>query len=123
MMKLVLMFLLMAFGANAQKQIYNVQQYCVDEAPFQSDKCDIKGNEYSFVFVDAKKDEVALYISDTKITFEIVAVKTTERGFIYTLKDQTGAVEMTINKAQDKIVFIGSTRHITLKVGKSTKMT
>lgn len=113
---------MMGVGAFAQKQVYNVQQYCIDELPFHSDSCDIKGNEYSFVFVDTAKKEVAVYLSDTKILYNIESVVSDERGLTYTLKDKTGNVEMTVNKAQNRVVITGSTRKISLIVGKSTKM-
>lgn len=122
-MRILLLMLVMTSGLFAQEQIYNVQQYCIDNKPFTSQGCDIQGNEYSFVFVDETKNEVVLFLSDTKISYQIVEQskpKASEAGG-YKLKSSQGLVDMRIDATKSTIEFVNPERRITLKVGKSTK--
>ncbi len=116
--------LLFTSGMLAQDKIYNVQHYCIDNKPFTAVGCDLSGTEYSFVFIDSGKKEVVLFLSDTKLTYEIVKSESNDSGRIqdYTLRNQEGITEMTVSADKTKIDFIHPQRQITLKVGKSTKL-
>ena len=54
-MKKLILMLLMSSGAFAQQRVYNVQQYLIDEKPFHKGEYDLKGNEYSFIFINNDK--------------------------------------------------------------------
>jgi hypothetical protein len=120
-MKKVLLLLLLTSGVYAQRQVFNVQQYCIDETPFRDKSCDISGNEYSFVFLDVNKSEVVFFLTELKFEYQIISTKSEVENTIYTLKNKTGTTKMQINKAKTKIEFLSSERHIYLTVGKSTK--
>jgi len=116
---------LTALAAQAQKQIYNVQWYCVDQKPFKKGQCDLSGNEYSFVFVDPAKKQVAFFFSDMKLKYNIAdsyADATDANYRYYVLENQNGRTDMRINKAGNKIEFIEPDKVIYLTVGKTTKL-
>lgn len=123
-MKKIILFLLLSVGAYSQSQVFNVQQYCVDEAPFYKDQCDISGNEYSFVFMDVQKKDVTLFFTDTKFKYKIAGVQADKAtGYTtYSLTGNRGSVEMKINASKTKIEFLYPETRIYLTVGKSTKM-
>jgi hypothetical protein len=121
-MKNILIMLLLTTGVYAQKQVFNVQQYCIDEKPLQNGDCDIKGNEYSFVFLDVKKSEVVLFLSDIKFVYQIIASKKDANYTLYALKNGVSHAEMRLNGDKTKIEFLQPSRHIKLTVGKSTKL-
>lgn len=117
--------LLLSVSAFAQKQVYNVQWYCVDEKPFKKEQCDISGNEYSFVFVDATKKEVVFFFTSMKLKYAITDSyqDATDSNYnYYVLENEQGRVDMRINKAGNKIEFIHPDKIIYLTVGKSTKL-
>lgn len=120
-----LMFLLFISGyAAAQERVFNVQEYCVDEKPFAKGSCDIKGNEYSFVFLDSAKNDVVFFFTNMKLKYKILESKVYAPDPNYTfylLKGDSGIVEMKINKQQTKIEFIYPNNHIYLTVGATTK--
>ena len=123
-MKILLLMLSLSTGLFAQEQIFNVQQYSIDNKPFKTQGYDLTGNIYSFVFVDKSKNEVVLFLSDTQIKYtieeEIKGTSTTPTS--YKLRNADGVVEMSINKSKTKIEFLEANRRISLKVGKSTKL-
>ncbi len=123
MKKLVLM-LLITSGIYAQEQVFNVQRYCIDELPFKKGECNIEGNEYSFVFLDKKKNDVVFYLTATKMKYKIVAsgISPLDKNYtVYTLENEKEQIEMRINKQHTKIEFLYPNNHIYLTVGKSTK--
>lgn len=110
---------------HAQKQIYNVQWYCVDEKPFKNGQCDVSGNEYSFVFVEPSKKQVAFFFASMKLKYTIVDSykDTNDPNYqYYVLESGNGRTYMRINKAGNKIEFIEPDKVIYLTVGKSTKL-
>ena len=110
---------------NAQKQIYNVQWYCVDQKPFKKGQCDISGNEYSFVFVDQAKKQVAFFFAGMKLKYTIAdsyADATDPNYRYYVLESEKGRTDMRIDKAGKKIEFIEPDKVIYLTVGKTTKL-
>jgi hypothetical protein len=124
MNKLILMLLLTG-SAYAQEQVFNVQRYCVDEIPFKKGECDISGNEYSFVFLDTKKNDVVLFLTDTRLEYKIVSsgVQSSDPNYTrYTLENKSGQIEMKVNKLHTKMEFLYPNSHIYLTVGKSTKL-
>ena len=120
-MKRIVLMLLLTSGVYAQKQVYNVQQYCIDEKPFKQGQCDMSGNEYSFVFLDVKKSEVVFYLTEVKFQYQIITTQTDSSSTIYTLKNGIDETMMKVNNAKSKIEFLTPNRHIYLTVGKSTK--
>lgn len=120
-MKKLIFMLLLTSGLYAQRQVFNVQRYCIDEKPLKNGECDIDGNEYSFVFLDVKKKEVVFFLTDLKFEYQIIATKMGSDNTSYTLKNSFGETEMKVNKANNKIEFLTPLRHILLTVGKSTK--
>ena len=124
-MKKLFFILLIAGSLSAQKQVFNVQQYCIDEKPFKRGSFDIKGNEYSFVFLDTKKEEVVFFLTQMKLKYHIVSTNVDEGEKEYTnyvLKGNTGLVDMRINRSHTKIEFLYPDKHIYLMVGATTKM-
>ena len=116
--------LLISASAFAQKKVYNVQRYCVDEKPFAKGDCDISGNEYSFVFMDEAKKEVTLFLTNIKMPFRIdssVVSQVDPQYTVYTLSDAKGVYEMRLNKAGNKMEFHLPDNRIYLTVGASTK--
>lgn len=111
-------------GLFAQEQIFNVQQYSIDNKPFNTQGYDLTGNEYSFVFVDKAKNEVVLFLSDTQIkyTIEQETKATSSSPTTYKLRNAEGIVDMSIDKSKTKIEILEPNRRILLKVGKSTKL-
>jgi len=125
MKKLIVMLLMLAGSVYSQQQVFNVQKYCVDEAPFKKGECNLSGNEYSFVFMDIKKNEVVFFFTDTRLEYAIVdsAVSSTDPNFThYTLENATGRAELKVNKQKTKMEFLYPNSHIYLTVGKSTKL-
>ena len=120
-MKNLILMLLLTSGVYAQKQVFNVQQYCIDEKPFMKGQCDITGNEYSFVFLEIQKKEVVFFLTELKFKYQITDTKADATHTIYTLKNETGETTMTVNNARTKIAFLAPHRNIFLTVGKSTK--
>lgn len=116
------MFFWLTMGVYAQKQVFNVQQYCIDEKPMRNGDCDIKGNAYSFVFLDLNKNEVILFLSDLKFEYQIIASKKDANDILYALKNGVSHAEMRLNANRTKIEFLQPGRHIKLTVGKSTKL-
>ena len=123
-MKILLLMLTLSTGLFAQEQIFNVQQYSIDNKPFKTQGYDLTGNEYSFVFVDKSKNEVVLFLSDTQIKYSIEEVNkgTSSTPTTYKLRNAEGIVDMSIDKSKTKIEFLEPNRRISLKVGKSTKL-
>lgn len=124
-MKNWIAFLLLAFSATvfSQEKIYNVQWYCVDEKPFAAKQCDISGNEYSFVFLDEKKQEVVFFFTSMKIKYAISSVDKTDKGFArYDLIREGRPTEMRIYSSGKKIEFHDEDRLIELITGASTKL-
>jgi hypothetical protein len=110
---------------HAQKQIYNVQWYCVDQKPFKKGQCDISGNEYSFVFIDVAKKQVAFYFTEMKLKYTITDSyqDTTDPTYrYYILENENGRTDMRVSKTGDKIEFIEPDKVIYLTVGKTTKL-
>ena len=123
MKKLIFMFLLTG-SIYAQKQVFNVQRYCIDEKPFKPSECNISGNEYSFVFLDTQKREVVFFLTATKMKYKIInsGVFSLDKNYtIYTLENEQEQVEMRINKQQTRIEFLYPNTRIYLTVGTSTK--
>ena len=123
-MKKLILLLFCAFGMSAQNQVFNVQQYCVDQSPFKKGQCDISGNEYSFVFLNTKKKELVFFFTDIKLKYNIVAVSVSSSNpkvSSYTLQNKQGLVTMNLNQAKTKIEFLYPDKHIYLTVGNSTK--
>jgi hypothetical protein len=121
-MKKVILMLLLISGVYAQKQVFNMQHYCIDEKPLKNGECDTSGNEYSFVFLDVKKSEVVFFLTDIKFEYQITATKTDSNNTSYTLKNDSGKMKMKVNNAKTKIEFLAPERRIVLTVGKSTKL-
>ncbi|HEX8269042.1 MAG TPA: hypothetical protein VF581_04045 [Flavobacterium sp.] len=121
-MKKIIAALLFTSGLFAQDQVYNVQKYCIDELPFVKGSCDISGNEYSFVFVDAKKKDVVLFIGGQKMQFKIVDVTKDPASTKYKLTNTAGEVAMNINAQSTRMEFLFPERRIYLTTGKSTKL-
>lgn len=108
----------------AQKKVYNVQRYCIDEKPFSKGACDISGNEYSFVFMDEAKKEVTLFLTNIKMPFKIessVVSQVDPQYRVYTISDSKGRYEMRLNKTGNKMEFHLPDNRIFLTVGASTK--
>lgn len=120
-MKNIILVLLFTSGVYAQKQLFNVQQYCIDEKPLKQGQCDLKGNEYSFLFLDAKKKEVVFFLTEIKFQYQITATQTDSSHTIYTLKNDAGETTMKVNNTNTKIEFRSPDRNVFLTVGKSTK--
>lgn len=120
-MKNLILLLLLTSGVYAQKQVFNVQQYCIDEKPLKEGQCDQKGNEYSFLFLDPDKKEVVFFLTEIKFEYQITATQADSNYTIYTLKNDRGESTMKVNNAKTKIEFRSPERHIFLTVGKSTK--
>lgn len=122
-MKSLIVMLLFTCTIYSQKQVYNVQKYCIDERPFKATGCDISGNEYSFVFIDNKSKQVVLFLSNQRMEYQIAApVKFTSNGdTVYALQNGTGPGELRISKLNTKMLFTFAERNIMLTVGKSTK--
>jgi hypothetical protein len=124
-MKKLILLLLLTTGLYAQEHVYNVQWYCVDEAPFKKGDCDISGNEYSFVFLDTEKEKVVFFFTSQKMEYKIVNTVVGEINpdfTVYTLEDVKGQIEMRLNKAKTKMEFIYPNYHIYLTTGNSTKL-
>ncbi|MEZ7497816.1 hypothetical protein QO200_03600 [Flavobacterium sp. Arc3] len=124
-MKYFILLLLLSSSVYSQEQVFNVQRYCVDEFPFKIGECDISGNEYSFVFVDRKKDDVVFFFTNMKLKYKIIkaVVYSQDPNYtLYSLENAEGHVEMKINKQNTKMEFLYPNNHIYLTVGKSTKL-
>ncbi len=124
MKTLLILLLLVSAAVQAQKKVYNVQHYCVDEKPFAKGECDISGNEYSFVFMDEAKKEVKLFLTNVRMAFRIessVVSQLDPQYRVYTLSDAKGTYEMRINKAGNRMEFHLPDNRILLTVGASTK--
>lgn len=124
-MKKIVLLLLLTSGLYAQKETFNVQQYCVDVKPFKKGECDISGNEYSFVFLDHAKKQLVFFFTDTKLDYKIVESHIEELHPDYTsftLENEKNSMTMRMNKQKSKIEFIDASNHIYLTVGKSTKL-
>lgn len=121
-MKKIIIMLLLTSGVYAQKQIFNVQQYCIDEKPLKNKECDITGNEYSFLFLDVKEKEVVFFLTEIKFKYQIIDFKKDSNNTVYKLKNDFGETEMKVNNAKTKIEIISPDRTIFLTVGKSTKL-
>jgi hypothetical protein len=122
-MKKLILLLLISGAMYSQEQVFNVQQYCIDEKPFKKGECDITGNEYSFVFVDAKKNDVVFFLTNMKLKYEIVSTVVSDtKSTVYVLKNESGEIEMHVNKQKTRIDFFYPDKEIHLKVGKSTKL-
>jgi hypothetical protein len=109
----------------SQERVFNVQRYCIDELPFKKGDCDISGNEYSFVFLDTQKKEVVFFLTQMKLKYKIVrsGVFSSDANYtIYTLENESGQIEMKVNKQHSKMEFLYPDKHIYLTVGKSTKL-
>lgn len=120
-MKYLMILLFFAANLTGQTRVFNVQEYCVDEKPFAKGACDIKGNEYSFVFLDSAKNEVVFFFTSMKLKYQILEMKPDPNYTFYLLKGADGLVEMKINSEQTKIEFLYPNNHIYLTVGASTK--
>ena len=124
-MKKLLFLLLLCGSAYAQKQVYNVQWYCVDEKPFKKGQCDISGNEYSFVFVDNAKKEVVFFFTSMKLKYTIKEIypDANQKGYTYyVLENETGRTDMRVNITGTKFEFIYPDKVVYLTTGKSTKL-
>lgn len=124
-MKKLLFLLLICGSAFAQKQVYNVQQYCIDEKPFKKGDCDIIGNEYSFVFVDAEKKKVTFFLTSMKLNYDIKESypDSSDKNFTYYVLQSPGVrTDMRVNQKGTEIEFIYPDKIIHLKTGKSTKL-
>jgi hypothetical protein len=123
-MKYFIALLLLSGSMYSQDQVFNVQRYCVDALPFKIGECDISGNEYSFVFLDIKKNDVVFFFTSMKMKYKIMnsVVYAPDPNYIlYSLENEKGSVDMKINKQHTKIEFLYPNNHIYLTVGKSTK--
>jgi hypothetical protein len=123
MKKLLFLFLLTSC-IYAQKEVFNVQKYCIDAKPFKKGQCDISGNEYSFVFLDTQKKEVIFFFTNVKIKYKILETQPETKNkneISYSLANDKGVTEMKINNQKTKIEFLDATNHIYLTVGKSKK--
>lgn len=117
------MFLLTG-AMYAQEQVFNVQRYCIDEKPFKQGECNVTGNEYSFVFLNAQKREVVFFLTASKMKYKMVrsGVLSLDRNYTsYLLENEKEQVEMRINKQQTRIEFLYPNNRIYLTVGSSTK--
>jgi len=124
-MKKLIVMLLLSGSMYAQDHVFNVQRYCIDEIPFKQGECDITGNEYSFVFLDAKNNDVVFFLTDMKMEYKIInsVILASDPDYTsYTLENKTGIIEMKVNKQNTKIEFLFPNNHIYLTVGKSTKL-
>ena len=121
-MKKLIFMLLLTSGLYAQKQVFNVQRYSIDERPFKKGEIDNVGNAYSFVFLDEKKKEVVLFLSDLKFEYQITSSKKVANNTYYTLTNNKSIVEMKVSNSKTKIEFIGPERHVFLTVGPSTML-
>lgn len=120
-MKTLLLLLLMTSGLYAQKQVFNVQKYCIDETPGTTSDCDVSGNAYSFVFLDNIKNEVVLFLTDSKFKYQITKSEIHPTHTSYTLNDGNHESTMKVNTQKTRIEFLTANRNIFLTVGKSTK--
>ena len=123
-MKKFLFMLLASSGLYAQQEVFNVQQYCVDQKPFKKGECDVSGNEYSFVFLNNQKKEVVFFFTFSKLKYKILESHVealNPNSISYILEGDNGAIEMKINKQKTKMEFLYPDNHIYLTVGKSTK--
>ena len=124
-MKYFIALLLLSGSMYSQEQVFNVQRYCVDEVPFKTGECDISGNEYSFVFLDIKKNDVVFFFTNMKLKYKIMnsVVYAPDPNYVlYSLEKEKGTVDMKINKQHTKMEFLYPNNHIYLTVGKSTKL-
>jgi hypothetical protein len=124
-MKRLIVLLLLSGSLYAQKEVLNVQWYCVDEKPFKKGDCQISGNEYSFIFLEEKKKEVVFFFTDMKLKYTIKESypDATDPDYkYYVLENEKGRADMRINKAKTKVEFIYPDKKIYLTVGKSTKL-
>jgi hypothetical protein len=124
MRKLVMALMLMIVCvAHAQKTVYNVQNYCIDEYPLRAGSCDQAGTEYSFVFVDIAKGDVTLFLADNKLKYQVLkqVESANNRMATYLIEDKSGKGQMSINSQGKKIIFEFPQRRITLKTGASTR--
>lgn len=124
MIKKMVFMLLFTCSMSAQEQVFNVQQYCIDEIPFKKGQCDVVGNEYSFVFLDRQKKEVVLFLTQMKMKYKIVktgVVSSDPNYTMFTLENEREQIEMRLNRQQTKIEFLYPNNRIYLTVGKSTK--
>lgn len=122
---LMVLFFLFSCGLYAQENVYNVQQYCIDEFPFAKGECDLQGTEYSFVFMNPVKKEVVLFLADNKIKYNIVKSQpfAADRNVtVYTLKSRDGEVQMKISEQDNKIEILHPERRIYLKIGRTTRL-
>ena len=71
-MKKIVLLLLLWGSMYAQKKVYNVQRYCIDEQPFKQGECNIVGNEYSSVFLDTQMRTVVFSLTATRLQYKIV---------------------------------------------------
>lgn len=120
-MKTLLLLLLLTTGVYAQKQVFNVQHYCVDEKPLKQGQCDQKGNEYSFLFLDVPKKEVVFFLTNIKFQYQITATQSISGYTVYKLQNDSGETTMKVNTAKTKIELLSPDSNIILTVGKSTK--
>jgi hypothetical protein len=124
-MKHFISLLLLSGAMYSQEQVFNVQRYCVDETPFRTGECDVSGNEYSFVFLDRKKNDVVFFFTNMKLKYKImkaVVYSPDPNYMLYSLENEKGTVDMKINKQNTKMEFLYPNNHIYLTVGKSTKL-
>jgi hypothetical protein len=124
-MKYFIALLLLSGSMYSQDQVFNVQRYCVDAHPFKIGECDISGNEYSFVFLDIKKNDVVFFFTNMKLKYKItnsVVYAPDPNYILYSLENEKGTVDMKINKQHTKMEFLYPNNHIYLTVGKSTKL-
>lgn len=124
MIKKIIFLFLITCSAYAQEQVFNVQQYCIDEIPFKKGQCDVNGKEYSFVFLDTQKKEVVFFLTQMKMKYKIVksgVVSSDPNYTVFTLENEREQIEMRLNRQQTKIEFLYPNNRIYLTVGKSTK--
>ena len=124
-MKKIILLLLISVGAFAQRKVYNVQKYCVDQEPFKTGQCDITGNAYSFVFVDETAKSVVFFFTDMKMRYNIKSSNVSEidpQWKVFMIEDEKGVAEMRVNSSKKKIEFHFPNNRIYLTVGESTKL-
>ncbi len=124
-MKKLILMLLFSCSLFAQPRVFNVQQYLIDNKPFHSGQYDVKGNEYSFIFLNSQKKEVSIFLAGNKFTYDIAEVIAPARNAdftIYTLTNSSGSAEMRINRQNTRIELLTPDKNIYLTVGKSTKL-